>query len=245
MPSRDIEAISYKEALERIRKLRTFLVAELNKLDRDSLSKGNFFWLSTYILALSAQEMMISSVNDGLIASDIPWDSQVNIPSTSATVGDATSYAERLSDPKDHFLKALLLSFSGWTLLSTEKKECACGKGKLQDISVDVLVNTALRVEPNSNQLSLAFFVGVQSDDQEHLKCHYSYKETRSRDEGLIIIHRSRGHIRPKNSYAAYYYVEENLNQAEQFRSNKLAEILSGLILSFHPTLPLQPLPPL
>ena len=121
--SNNVKAIGYKEFLIKINSLRDALDEQLNNIDR---STGQYLWLSLYILALSAQERMVDSINDDLIASDIPWDSVADMPSISSTIGDAVSYAERLKDPKDHFLKSLLLSFSGWTLFSIEKKECAC-----------------------------------------------------------------------------------------------------------------------
>lgn len=225
-----VQAIKYNEALDKIKDLKNKLIGQLNNLSPSECSSGRFFWLELYILAICAQKEMITSINDGFIASDVPWDLGADIPSVSSTIGDAVSYAERLKDPKDHFLKALLLSFSGWTLLSTEKKECACSNGKLQDISVDVLINVALSTktgEPSGRPI-IAFFVGVQSDDPDHLERHYSFKDKSVRNEGLIIIHRSQGRV---DTNDADYF-----NQADQFRVNKMAELLDGLIGSFSKT---------
>ena len=223
------EAISYKEALKRIKNLRDTLINKpVDKVDR---SNSNCFWLTVYILALYAQERMIGSMNDELIASDVPWEGKSNIPLISSTVGDAISYAERLKDPKDYFLKALLLSFSGWTLLSTEKKECACGNGKLREIPVDVLVNTNIQANPEGG-LNMEFFIGVQSDDQEHLERHYSFKKQSVRDNSLIIIFSSGGIIF-KDSYNVHRVQGRDSDQAEQFRANRMAEILEGLVSSF------------
>lgn len=224
-----VEAIGYKDALSRIRSLRETLINKpLDTVDR---SKSNWFWLAIYILALCAQEKMIDSMNDELIASDIPWDIKPDLPLISSTIGDAISYAERLKDPKDYFLKALLLSFSGWTLLSTEKKECACGNGKLREIPVDVLVNTNIQVNP-PNGLNMEFFVGVQSDDQEHLERHYSFKKQSVRQDNLIIIFSSGGIIF-KDSDNIHRVQPRDSGQAEQFRANRMAEILEGLVGSF------------
>lgn len=231
-----IEAIGYKEALDRIRSLRNILINKpRNPVDR---SKGEWFWLTIYILALYAQERMIDSMNDELIASDIPWDREGDIPLISSTVGDVISYAERLKDPKDHFLKALLLSLSGWTLLSTEKKECACGNGKLQKIPVDVLVNTSVNTRTTLQGalsiefLSIEFFVGVHADDQDHLKHHYSFKQQSVRHDNLIIIYHSGG-IVFKDKDSIHKVQCKSFNQAEQFRAGKMAEILEGLMSSF------------
>lgn len=228
--STNVEAISYKDALDRIGVLRSSLIKKLNSLHNNERSADQYLWLSSYILAISAQELMIGSMNDDLIASDVPWDKEADIPLISSTVGDAMSYAERLKDPKDHFLKALLLSFSGWTLLSTEKKECACNKGKLQEVSVDVLVNT--NMARTKSLIKIGFFVGVQSDDPNHLESHYSFKEKSVRSEGLIIIHNSQGRMDKEG------YVSFDFNQAEQFRSNRMVEILDGLISSFNDSNP-------
>ena len=230
-----VKAIGYKEFLIKINSLRDALDEQLNNIDR---STGQYLWLSLYVLALSAQERMVDSMNDDLIASDIPWDSVVDTPSISSTIGDAVSYAERLKDPKDHFLKSLLLSFSGWALFSTEKKECACGKSNLKEIPVDILVNTSLTAVTNSSSsgLALSFVVGVKSDDQEHLEGHYSFKKKSIRDDGLIIIHDSRGGVEACATGRFRPYREmcsDSLNQAEQFRANKMAEILDRLINSF------------
>lgn len=235
-----VTAIRYNEALDKIKTLKNRFIQELNSLGQAERSNGQFLWLCLYILALSAQEKMICSLNDGLIASDIPWDTGADIPSVSSTVGDAVSYAERLEDPKDHFLKALLLSFSGWTLLSTEKKECACSNGRLQDLSVDVLVQTDLKISRGrakeyGDHPIVNFYIGVQSDDQDHLERHYSFKEKSVRHEGLIIIHRSAGY---RYGVDGNIYSPSNSHrQAEQFRAHKMAELLSGLINSFNPAL--------
>ncbi|MDP3696781.1 MAG: hypothetical protein Q8R55_01990 [Candidatus Taylorbacteria bacterium] len=230
-----VQAIKYGEALNKIRALKDGLIEKLNNLSQSERSGGVYFWLELYILALCAQEEWIRSVNDGFIASDIPWDFGADVPSISSTIGDAVSYAERLNDPKDHFLKALLLSFSGWTLLSTEKKECACSKGKLQDISVDVLVQTDLKIsrqkKGEKDCPTVYFYIGVQSDDQDHLEHHYSFKEKSVRHEGLIIIHRSGGYRYGEKGDISS--PQENFKQAEQFRANKMAELLEGLIGSF------------
>src|SRR3989344_4440271 len=138
-----VEAIDYEDALGRIRNLLKVLTSKpMSSADR---SNGQWFWSTMYILALYAQERMIDLINDDLIASDIPWDLGADMPLVSSTVGDAVSYAERLRNPEDCFLKALLLSLSGWALLSTEKKECACNGGKLQEVLVDVLAQTSLK----------------------------------------------------------------------------------------------------
>lgn len=234
-----VMAIKYNEALDKIRTLKNKLIQEPKSYSETDRSNGRLFWLDLYILALSAQEEMICSVNDGFIASDIPWDTGADIPSVSSTIGDAISYAERLKDPKDHFLKALLLSFSGWTLLSTEKKECACGKGRLEDLSVDVLVQTDLKIDRGKKESgdhpAINFYIGVQSDDQDHLERHYSFKEKSVRHEGLIIIHRSGGYR--YGAYGLMYSPNDNFKQAEQFRANKMAELLEGLVASFNPAL--------
>lgn len=235
MSGHRVEAIGYKEALSRIGSLRDTLINKPKvKVDR---SKGDFLWLTIYILALFGQERMIDSVNDELIASDIPWDSEMNMPMTSSVVGDVTSYAERLKDPKDHFLKAMLLSFSGWTLLSTEKKECACGNGKLREILVDVLVQTTLKITMFQGVkmcLQVEFLVGVQSNDQEHLECHYSFKTQSIRHDNLIIVHNSVGEIF-KDDKGIHRVTTENkgFKQAEQFKANRMAEILNSQIDSF------------
>lgn len=229
-----VKAIGYKEFLTKIKNLRDMLSRELDKVDQTT---GMYLWLSLYILALSAQERMVDSINDDLIASDIPWDSVADMPSISSTIGDAVSYAERLKDPKDHFLKSLLLSFSGWTLFSTEKKECACGKSNLKEIPVDILVNTSLTTVTDSlsSGLVLSFLIGVKSDDQDHLEGHYSFKKKSVRDDGLIIIHNSQGgvYISTPGRYRSIQVHFNGLNQAEQFRANKMAEILDRLINSF------------
>ena len=234
----NVEAIDYKEALKRIKVLKNELIEKSDGRDR---SKGEFFWLSLYTLAICAQEQLIYSLNDELISSSIPWDIESDLPLISSTIGDALSYAERLKDPKDYFLKALLLSFSGWTLLSTEQKECACSKGKLQDISVDVLVQTNMQMMkiPKERPLDWSyidvnFLVGVQSDDQDHLEHHYSFKKQSIRHEGLIIIFSSHGGTFRVKSDSVIDYKKVGVHQAEQFRADKMAEILDEFILSFN-----------
>ena len=222
-----VEAIGYKEALRRISFLRDTLI---NKpTDLVNRSKGDYLWLTIYILILYAQEKMIDSINDELIASDIAWDSKTDIPLISSTAGDVISYAEKLKDIKDHFLRALFLSLSGWTLLSTEKKECACN-GKLREITVDVLVQTTLK--KIETYLQVEFFVGVQSEDAGHLEHHYSFKKQSVRHDNLIIIHSSAGRIF-KDENNIYRVQCTDFSQAEQFRDNKMTEILNGLIDSF------------
>lgn len=237
MSGNKIETIDYKKALSGIAVLKNQLIKKLDGLDR---SKGEYFWLSLYMLAICAQEQVISSLNDDLIASSTPWDTESDLPLISSTIGDAISYAERLKDPKDYLLKALLLSFSGWTLLSTEKKECACSKGKLQEISVDVLVQTNMQIMKITKEppldwpyLDVNFLVGVQSDDQDHLEHHYSFKKQSVRNEGLIIIFSSKGAMFRVKSDSIIDYQGDRLHQAEQFRANKMAEILDGLVGSF------------
>lgn len=237
VPDNKIETIDYEEALSRIAVLKNELIKRLNGFDK---SKGEYSWLSLYTLAICAQEQLIFSLNDDLISSSIPWDMESDLPLVSSTIGDAVSYAERLRDPKDYFLKALLLSFSGWTLLSTEKKECACGNGKLREIPVDVLVQTNMQIMKITKEapldwpyIDVNFLVGVQSDDQDHLEHHYSFKKQSIRHEGLIIIFSAHGGMFRVKSDSIIDYQGDGLHQAEQFRADKMAEILDGLVKSF------------
>lgn len=232
----NVEILGYKEALGRISILKNELISKLTNVDK---SKGKSFWLSLYTLAIAAQERLISSLNDELVSSSIPWDVESDLPLISSTIGDVVSYAEKLKDPKDHLLRALLLSFSGWALLTTEKTECTCGKGKLEEISVDVLVQTSVQIMRVPNEppldwpyIDVNFLVGVQSDDQGHLKNHYSFKRQSIRHEGLIIIFSSKGAMFRVKSDSLIDY-EDGFHMAEQFRVGKVAEILDRLVSSF------------
>ena len=74
--------------------------------------------------------------------------------------------------------------------------------------------------------------MGVQSDDQDHLEHHYSFKKQSVRHEGLIIIFSSHGGtFRVKSDNMIDY--QDGLHHAEQFRVDKMAEIMDELIKSF------------
>jgi len=232
-----VEAVDYKEALRKIKVLKNELVKKLDGLDR---SKGEYLSLSIYALAICAQEQLIYSLNDELISSNVPWDVGSDLPPISSTIGDAISYAERLKDPKDYFLKALLLSFSGWALFCTDDMACACGKGNLRDMSVDVLVQTNMQIMKIPKEwpldwpyIDVNFFVGVQSRDHEHLELHYGFKKQSVKYQGLIIIFSSKGAMfRGESKEIIYYW--RGVEQAEQFRTSKMVEIVDGLISNFN-----------
>ena len=143
-----------------------------------------------FLMALMAQRKVLANLNDENLYCQVLWDERTGFPSHPSLAADVAKYFEIFNT--SDWLKALLNSFSGWSLFRQEKILCCCGR-KERIVSLDIMINTILSVSsvPKSSinsSLEIKLLVGVKTDDMEHLKMHYNIKKQSKVDGGLYII---------------------------------------------------------
>lgn len=152
------------------------------RLDSERLPK--FLAAEVCYLAFLAQKKILGYLNDENFFCRILWDPRTNLPSHPSLTADVAKCGETFNMPSG--LRALLNSFSCWTVLQKEElKGCVCS-GKSKTISIEVMTNTILRVQDNG--LAVKLLIGVRADDQSHLEKHYNIKKQSRASDGLIII---------------------------------------------------------
>lgn len=137
-------------------------------------------------VALEAEREAVKLLNDEYLNCMVPWDPDTGFPTPSTIAGDAASLANTL--PPHDTLRAILESFSRWTVLAQERILCSCGKSGSQqrDVELKVLMNHSIKSERGG--LTVKQFVGVRSGDFGHLKHHYGFKKDSKASDDIIIV---------------------------------------------------------
>ncbi|OGZ97693.1 MAG: hypothetical protein A3I44_02270 [Candidatus Sungbacteria bacterium RIFCSPLOWO2_02_FULL_51_17] len=107
----------------------------------------------------------------------VPWDPKTGLPSHPSLTADARTCADEEKDISPG-LRALLGSFSGWSVFAKETFRCACGGGMtLREIPLEIVVHTALgtgTAYADRKALAMTTFIGIRSQVSSHLDHHYA-----------------------------------------------------------------------
>ena len=182
------------------------------KLKLGENNQPNLLAAQVFCLALEAQKKVLAYLNDDNFYCQVPWDPATDLPSHPSLAADVAKYTELFPVSAD--LKALLNSFSGWSLLHHEKlPACCCGR-KERPVDSDIMLNAILKSDNGS--LTIKFLVGVKSGDNDHLEKHYNIKQKSQVVDGLIIIFICENRIIVNSSDESTIEVL-NFSHAEQF----------------------------
>lgn len=152
-------------------------------------SSVNLLASHIFCLALEAQKKILDHLNDDNFYCQVPWDLRTGLPSHPSLAADAVKYSELFEVSSQ--LKALLNSFSGWSLFTKETKKCHCMvKGKTIEVGINIFVNTLLKADSDGLKIKLLF--GVKSDVDGYIEQHWHLKkseyESKVADDLYIIF---------------------------------------------------------
>ncbi len=169
---RHILPLPYTEALGKIQHLRDALAVKIQTREL-TIMKRPSLPLYGLVLALDAAAATIRRLNTEDFSVPVLWDAQADFPTTAVIAADAFKYTELFECPP--FLKALLASFSGWTLLQKDqpigrsRRSRKYPPDKTQSSVVwiptvfDIMINHGLKII--ANQLEFKQLVGVRCED--------------------------------------------------------------------------------
>lgn len=135
-------------------------------------------------LLLQAQCRTLQHINDENLNSVLAWDCGLGFPSLPSLVADAAKYAELVQLPET--ISLCINSFLGWTKFTEEKLRCVCNGRRGREVRVEVCFNHHLGYVEKG--LLVHEFVGVRSDDAEHLSHHYGDQKRSSRQAADLMI---------------------------------------------------------
>ena len=171
-------------------------------------------WLPflAFYLALQAQAKTLEYLNDKHVNCGLAWDEDIGLPSLPSLIADVGSYI-RYFNPQGG-LHMLLESFCGWSLFEKEEISCCCGSRsfKLRKVALEIMFNHILEVQESS--VVVKQFLGVRTDDLNHLEHHYNFKKQSQRIDNLYMIWLCRNEVKNNGSLEIEYLGSE---QAEVF----------------------------
>ncbi len=178
-------------------------------------------------LALKAQIKVLQSLNSQYLYCDVLWDQDTGLPSHPSLVADVQKFPEILEHPE--LLETVLKSFASWTLLQRQEIDCCCGGDfKLRKVLFEIMLNHILRVEGNS--LIITQLVGVRSDDQKHLKKHYSFSKQSKRADDMHIVWSCANKLTPNDGSYSLSSLESQC--AKEFKVEEFAKMIYQLDIS-------------
>lgn len=193
------------------------------------------------LLALAAQRKFLICQNDSVLSSMVLWGDKTGFPSHPSFTADAASFAKTLpaevfcsegqkAEGRESFaeLKAILGSFSAWTVLKKEELPCWCG-GSKRIVNIEVMANVALKAVDAG--LSARLLIGIRTDDQNHFQKHYSSSRLSRAIDDILIIFECENRIILNGENVLVEVVE--LKFSDEFSLTNFTEMLRRLILTF------------
>ena len=118
---------------------------------------------------------------------------------------------ERIFEPEP-MLKAILDSFSGWSVLGIQKFEgCRCG-GDLVNLELKIRLHHSHEVK--DGRFVIEQLLGVESDNQAHLDKHFSGFSRKSKaQENIMVVAISKASIKLEGEYQLWVEEEKCANE--------------------------------
>ena len=215
-----IKFVDYKTSIERL--------DDILKRIKKRTSYEAAIWRAVF----SSERAVLEYLNDERLNCEVAWDQRTGLPSHPSLIADIQQYAKLFRPPKMglglEVKKALLQSFSGWTLLGHQTMDCACGRSfKMRKVEMDFMINTLLRVEKNA--LVMKQLIGIKADDPAHLAQHYDFGKASKKIDDCIIIFESESKVSMKDGR---YLLIRRLSQksAGQFNTDKIIKLITRSI---------------
>ena len=174
--------------------------------------KPELFAARVYCLALRAQQKILGYLNSDSFYCQVLWDDRTSLPSHPSLAADAAKCGEVFDLPTES--RALLNSFSEWTVLRSEKLEGCCCSGKPRDVLLDIMANTVLRAD--TDWLTVKLLLGIRTNDENHLEKHYGFKRQSQVSDDIGIIFACENRVRvQRDGLVAVEPISYNLSQKE------------------------------
>jgi len=172
---------------------------------------GDSLALKAYAVALSAQAEAISRLNrEPELVSAVYFDETTGLPVYSNTEADLMTFCH-MFEPEP-MLKAILDSFSGWSVLGIQKFEgCRCG-GDLVNLELKIRLHHSHEVK--DGRFVIEQLLGVESDNQAHLDKHFSGFSRKSKaQENIMVVAISKASIKLEGEYQLWVEEEKCANE--------------------------------
>lgn len=211
---------------EAVRQIRN-LVKEIALRKVDSLA------LKAYAVALSAQTKVIARLNrEPELVSMVYLDEATGLPLYSNTEADLMTFCQ-MFEPEP-MLKAILDSFSGWSILGTQKFEgCRCGD---DSVNLELKIRLHHSHEIKDGRFFIEQLLGVESDNQAHLEKHYGgFSQKSKAQENILIVAVSKISIRLSDEYDQHEFQVEEERHSDQINIGVWRNILENLSIQGHP----------
>jgi len=177
------EIVNPEDTVKRIKKISIQLEEQLRF--SEVCGSPKYVSIVMYYLALRAQVKIIRYLNDEHLSCPIIWSGATGLPSHPSMAADVRKFIDKFETLD--LLKAVLLSFSEWTIIQSENFLCCCGKDSRQiKVQLDIMINNALRT--SNGRLIVKKIIGIRSDNEDHLINHYNFREKSKVDSNIYKI---------------------------------------------------------
>ena len=150
--------------------------------------------LKAYAIALQAQADVLPVLNSNpLLISRVYFEEAFNLPLYRSMLADLISYCRKLEP--EAMLKAVLDSFSGWSVLEIQKFEgCRCSG---DPVNLDLKIRAHHSHEIRDGKFFIEQLLGVESENKIHLEKHYNgfSRKSVAAEDSIQIVSISRASI--------------------------------------------------
>ncbi|MBI2676449.1 MAG: hypothetical protein HYX21_00635 [Candidatus Yanofskybacteria bacterium] len=188
--------------------------------------------LKAYAIALQAQAVVLPVLNSSpLLVSKVYFDKALNLPSYSPMLADLVSYCSKFEP--EPMLKAVLDSFSGWSVLAVQKfEDCRCNG---DPVTLELKIRVHHSHEVKNSKFFIEQLLGIESENKEHLQKHYGgFNQKSVADPNIQIVSISRISIQLQGEYGhvlhnSYEFKVEEEKHSDQIDINAWQTLLENL----------------
>lgn len=217
-----VQTVAPDKAVQQIRSL----AKEIALRNLDSLA------LKAYAIALFAQTETIAKLNrEPELISMVYLDKTTGLPVYSNTEADLMTFCQ-MFDPEP-MLKAVLDSFSGWSVLGIQKFEgCRCGG---DPVNLELKIRLHHSHEIKDGRFFIEQLLGIESDNQAHLEKHFSgFSQKSKANEKIMIVATSRASISLEGEFHGHDLYEFRVEEEQRSNEVKVADwrnVLENLLI--------------
>lgn len=165
-----VEMMPSKDAASDLKKISGMLESQARLSDKNDMSRYALFalWCLFRIAYESAKEKA-ESVVDIMV----PWEHSTHLPSFPSLIADAQAFAD--AHPEIGIAGLIAHSFGEWTSLLHEEADCICGSHTPRKVPIDIMMRNIIKWNPEKTEFLLASYVGIRSQDKNHLRMHFEF----------------------------------------------------------------------
>jgi len=210
-----------------------------NTVEAIASSGNSSLALKAYAIALQAQAEVLPILNSNpLLISRVYFEEAFNLPSYNSMLADLVYYCQKLEP--ESTLKAVLDSFSGWSVLGIQKfEDCRCSG---DPVNLELKIRAHHSHEIRDGKFFIEQFLGVESENKLHLEKHYSgfSRKSVAAEDSIQIVSISRASIQLQGEYGhilpnSYEFAVEEERCSEEIDINTWQQLLESLTIQGQP----------